>query len=164
MGVQKYTAAERRKDIGAAVLGAVLLGGILYMVSDSKEEREAAAFPDLWELMSPNALTEALRNGAVRQADVQYVISSGRAVHIRTAIALLVNAPGILDDSERAVLGAVMRPTYPELLLFNSMFNAQEQMSPGAFILGFMNADSDEASFAAIVRYVLDLRATYAAG
>lgn len=161
--VQRYTAADRRKDVGFGALGVVALVGLIWLVSDDQEERDADQFVDLWELGDPDALSYALEHGKVRQADVQHVVST-RALQVQQAVDLLAQAHDILDDDERDVLEACMRPTYPELLLFTSMFSAQEGISPGAFMRTFMDPDDDTSILAEITRHVHRIRATYAQG
>lgn len=164
MPVEHYTASERRKDYALIAVGGAALLGAMWLFGDDEDEVAAGDFRDLWELMDPGALNEALTTGAVRQADVQRVIDSGRAVNIRAAIQLLVDAPGVVDDNERGVIAACMRPSYPELLLFTAMFNDTELMSPGAFILTFMDPDGDTDALAQITRHVVALRRRYAGG
>lgn len=146
---------------GAAAVAVVY--GLYKLFAPSRDEREAARFPDLWELNEPRALQIAAHKGLVSIDEVQRVAATGGSERIAQAIAQLLDAPAnwyAWDDDERAVIAAVMRPTYAEQLLFASTWTATVGGTVGGFILGFMSPrDEDDARYlATIVRHVERLR------
>lgn len=156
--VDKYSPRDRRIDVGLIAASAAVVGLVIYAASDSDEEDQAETFGEVWELMDPNALTVAMQRGLVYPSEVQHVIDSGRVENVSAAVLLLQGAPGAFNDSERDTLAACMRPTYPELLLFAATFTVEEGLSPGAFILDYMDPEDDTPTMAAIVRHVKKLR------
>jgi len=164
VAVMRQQARDRRIDT-ALIAGGVLVGlGVLYLVSDSKEELLANEWPNLWELQDPDALSVATRRGLVYPSEVQRVIDGGRIPVLVNLIRWLgEDAQGTLNDREDLVMAACMRPTYAELLLFTGMFSERYAISPGAYISTFMDPGSDAAPLAAIVAHVYRLRDRQAA-
>lgn len=150
------------KEIVTGAAAVAVIYGLYKLFAPSRDEREAARFPDLWELNEPRALQIAATKGLVSIDDVQQV-NVARGAAIAQAIAQLIDAPAnwyAWDDDERAVIAAVMRPTYAEQLLFASTWTATVGGTVGGFILGFMSPrDEDDARYlATIVRHVERLR------
>ena len=150
------------KEIVTGAAAVAVIYGLYKLFAPSRDERDAARFPDLWELNEPRALQIAATNGLVSINDVQQV-NVARGAAIAQAIAQLIDAPAnwyAWDDDERAVIAAVMRPTYAEQLLFASTWTATVGGTVGGFILGFMSPrDEDDARYlATIVRHVERLR------
>lgn len=154
--VNKYTPRDRRIDVGLVVGGGLLAGWLLYRTST---DRAAARFGNLWELQDPGAMQRAAGSGLVYPSEVQHVIDTGAVPSINAAIDRLLDAPADWShwDEEAQAVGAVMRATYPETLLFASMFQQRVGVAPGVFMLQFMDPEGwfgDQQLLAAVVRHV----------
>jgi len=158
VNVRSYTPKDRRIDT-ALIVGGLIVGGLaIYYTRRDKEEQQAARFLDVWELMEPDALMIANRERLVYPYEIQRL--APRVPIVDNMVRWLgEDAAGTLNDREDLALAACMRPTYAELLLFTQRFVQAYALSPGAYMLTFMDPDNDASVLAAIVRHVDNLRA-----
>lgn len=154
--VNKYTPRDRRIDVALLAVGG---GAVLYLLNRSRTQRASSRFVDLWELQDPGAMQRAQALGLVHPSEVEAIISAGRVPAIAGAIQRLLDAPADWShwDKEAQAVGAVMRPTYPETLLFVTMFYQQAAMPVGVFMLDFMDPEGifgDQVLLARTVRHI----------
>lgn len=130
--------------------------------AEDQEENDANRFREVWELWDPSPSLTASRKGLVTPSQMQEAAKN--AEQIGLAIHALSSAPAnwaMWDDDERAAVGAVMRGTYPEQLLFGDLFKVTKGTTVGAFLRSFMSPSSDPEWLGAIVHHIEKLRADH---
>lgn len=156
-----------RDVIYVAIAAALLFVAVMMFRKDEpsaedQEESDANRFRDLWEVWDASPSLTASRKGLVTPSQMQQAAQNARQIGL--AIHALANAPAnwyAWDDNEREAVGAVMRATYPEQLLFGDLFKVTKGTTVGAFLRSFMSPSSDAEWLGAIVRHVEKLRADH---